>query len=147
MHTTPTSSLIVFWSVPQCPLVHVLLRLGHCTLRRQGQDPRDTTLLILPLVSIHPMVKKQPQEASRRRDDRSSRAGKARKTEEVQLVVARRRGKQPGGCGCGGVSRMLARQDELADWHAGILLPGLLELRRQTAVQRTNFQRVWSVPL
>src|SRR6266446_10285779 len=68
--------------------------------------------------------------SSRRSDERLSRAGETRKTQEIQLVVARRRGKQPGWGSRVGVPRLLARQDELADRRAGIFIPGLPDLRR-----------------
>src|ERR1700692_3121283 len=83
----------------------------------------------------------------RRPDERPSRAAKTRKPQEIQLVVARSRGKQPGWGGRGGIPRLLARQDELAHRRPGIFIPGLPELRRQAAVRRENLQRVWPLPL
>src|SRR6266478_2243509 len=85
--------------------------------------------------------------SSRRSDERLSRAGKTRKTQEIELVVARRRGQQPGWGSRVGVPRLLARQDELADRRAGIFLPGLPRLRRQAPLRRENLQRLWPVPL
>src|SRR4029077_8747205 len=114
---------------------------------RHPRDARTTTLQILPSASIRPILKKQQEAESRRFDDRPSRAGKTRKAQEIQLVVARSRGEQPCWGGRGGVQRLLARQDGLADRRTGIFIPGLPELRRQAAVRREDLQRVWPVPL
>src|ERR1035437_6119563 len=67
-------------------------------------------------------------------DDRRSRARKNCRTQEVQLVVARSCGHRSGGSGRGGLPRLLAPPDELADRSAGMFLSGLPELRRQAAV-------------
>ena len=52
--TTPISSVIVFRGVPQCPMVHVRLRLGDA--RPTPRCPHATTLQILPSASIRPIV-------------------------------------------------------------------------------------------
>ena len=58
------SSLIVFGVVPQCPLVHVRLRLWVEATDRAGVGiSRATTLQILPSASIRPIVTKQPEKA------------------------------------------------------------------------------------
>jgi len=132
-------------SVSTCPFVE----LGLHPALPDSRPALDMSLQILPSVSIHPMVETRlaSSQAARRYDDRSSRTAKARKTEEVHLVVARSRRQQPGGRGRGGLPRLLAPQDELADWRAGIFLPGLPELRGQAVVRRAHLQRLWSIPL
>ncbi len=92
------------------------------------------------------MVEDDTDNEKWRADERSG-AGKTRKAEEIKLVVARSRGHQLGGRGSGGVSRLLAQENELASWGPGIFLSGLPELWRQAPVRRENLQCLWFLSL
>jgi hypothetical protein len=110
--------------------------LGMPSTYTRSRNAQPTLLQILPSASIRPSLEKAAESSSRRLDDRPNRAGKTRKTQEIQLVVARSRRQQPGWGGRLGVPRLLARQDELADRRAGIFIPSSPELWRQAAVRR-----------
>src|SRR6266446_3982523 len=116
-------ALMLVRSGPQKPCVHRIR--GPSEAQCLSYDPSDFALgLDLSY------LEEAARSSSRRSDERLSRAGETRKTQEIQLVVARRRGKQPGWGSRVGVPRLLARQDELADRRAGIFIPGLPDLRR-----------------
>lgn len=142
-------------SVGTCPTGHRHFPSGKRCLRLSN-DRRPTTLQVLLVIAIRPIVDQATQRlqnAGRRSDGRINWATRSitrqcdkkqsGKTQSIRVVVVNSRGSDRQGGSW--ISRLLAQQYELAGQRERLLVSGMPEMRRKALVRRAEFSRIRTI--